>query len=115
MADIKPRLFEGRRPASNTYFGRALEAPYLTYNGTIRYISTILNKVYCIYYISTCIVNYISTYVVVLQYLIKYTAICYISTVLNIVYLGRTLEAPIPKMSSLVKKVGPFSKRTNPL
>ena len=29
--------------------------------------------------------------------------------------LGRTLEAPIPKMSGLVKKVGPFSKRTNPL
>ena len=28
---------------------------------------------------------------------------------------GRTLEAPIPKMSGLAKKVGPFSKRTNPL
>ena len=28
---------------------------------------------------------------------------------------GRTLEAPIPKMSGLVKKVGPFSKRKNPL
>ena len=30
-------------------------------------------------------------------------------------YYGRTLEAPIPKMSGLVKKVGPFSKRKNPL
>ena len=30
-------------------------------------------------------------------------------------YIGRTLEAPIPKMSGLVKKVGPFSKRKNPL
>ena len=29
--------------------------------------------------------------------------------------VGRTLEAPIPKMSGLVKKVGPFSKRKNPL
>ena len=28
---------------------------------------------------------------------------------------GRTLEAPIPKMRGLVKKVGPFSKRKNPL
>ena len=28
---------------------------------------------------------------------------------------GRTLEAPIPKMSGLVKKIGPFSKRKNPL
>ena len=30
-------------------------------------------------------------------------------------FLGRTLEAPIPKMSGLVRKVGPFSKRKNPL
>ena len=28
---------------------------------------------------------------------------------------GRTLEAPIPKMSGLVKKISPFSKRKNPL
>ena len=28
---------------------------------------------------------------------------------------GRTLEAPTPKMSGLVKKVGPFSKRKTPL
>ena len=29
--------------------------------------------------------------------------------------VGRTLEAPIPKMSGLVKKLSPFSKRNNPL
>ena len=29
--------------------------------------------------------------------------------------LGRTLEAPIPKMSGLVKNISPFSKRKNPL
>ena len=29
--------------------------------------------------------------------------------------LGRTLEASVPKMSGLVKKVGPFSRRKNPL
>ena len=28
---------------------------------------------------------------------------------------GRTLEAPIPKMSGLVKMFSPFSKRKNPL
>ena len=28
---------------------------------------------------------------------------------------GRTLEAPIPKTSGLVKKISPFSKRKNPL
>ena len=31
------------------------------------------------------------------------------------VCIGRTLEAPIPKMSGLVKKISPFSKRKNPL
>ena len=30
-------------------------------------------------------------------------------------FIGRTLEAPIPKMSALVKKISPFSKRNNPL
>ena len=30
-------------------------------------------------------------------------------------FIGRTLEAPIPKMSGLVKKISPFSKRKNPL
>ena len=29
--------------------------------------------------------------------------------------LGKTLEAPIPKMSGLIKKVGPFDKRKNSL
>ena len=32
-----------------------------------------------------------------------------------IAVFGRTLEAPIPKMSGLVKKMSPFSKRKNPL
>ena len=34
---------------------------------------------------------------------------------LGIALIGRTLEAPIPKMSGLVKKISPFSKRKNPL
>ena len=29
--------------------------------------------------------------------------------------IGRTLEAPIPKKSGIVKKISPFSKRKNPL
>ena len=37
------------------------------------------------------------------------------STPRALLNIGRTLEAPIPKMSGLVKKISPFSKRNNPL
>ena len=69
---------------TSTVYGVMLCFDYLTYNGTIRYISTVLNNVYYLYYFSTCIAYHISTYVILLQYLIKYTAMCYIFTEVNI-------------------------------
>ena len=55
-------------------------------------------------HINIYIYIYIYTYIVTVA---KFSA--------SLLVFGRTLEAPIPKMSGLVKKVGPFSKRTNPL
>ena len=34
---------------------------------------------------------------------------------LQLAFFGATLDVPKPKSGGLVKKVGPFSKRNNPL
>ena len=67
-----------------------------------------------------CVYIYIYIYMHVCIYIYAYIHIhIYIDTHKTsaglYTFLGRTLEAPFPKMSGLVKKISPFSKRTNPL
>ena len=85
------------------------------------YIITIINHtdyiyIYIYIYMYMCRCVYIYIYICIYYMCTPCHSISYHSIACPIIsYLGRTLEAPIPKMSSLVKKISPFSKRKNPL